>query len=214
MSRKTELINTLHEYMNIYNNAQESVKEIKANPTYSDTGREEFIQLIMGRLTETTQAFHDKAIRIVDAGLKVLLDKWKKDSTEKLMDGGYQAGLANVIKMLEMGAIHEKDDVENIIDTYSKDFNAMAAIRKILTDCNNREFLSCIDKIPVDHREKNKELLEQLKGNIDKYINVSMNDAVLQSWKFNYGITGVAISLDGMIQFVTDRLDDNLELLR
>ena len=78
------------------------------------------------------QLYHDKAIAAIDQGLEGLAVRWKKGSTGKLFDAGYQAGLANVVKMLEMGAVTEKEDVQNIIDTYTGDYSALALIKTVL----------------------------------------------------------------------------------
>ena len=213
MSRKTDLISALHDYGKIYENAQAQVKQFRESHQYSEEGKKERIQSITKRLASETQIYHDKVIKLIDDGLAALVDTWKKNSTEKLTDGGYQAGLANVIKMFEMGAICYEEDIKNIIDTYSGDFNALAVIRQILVNSDNKTWNDCIASIPEDKREKNKELLMQLRSNVNTYINENMIQSILNDWKFNYGLTGVAMSLDGMIQFVSDRLGDNLELL-
>ena len=213
MSRKTDLISALHDYGKIYENAQEQVKQFRESNQYSEEGKEERIQSITKRLASETQIYHDKVIKLIDDGLAALVDTWKKNSTEKLTDGGYQSGLANVIKMFEMGALRNEEDIKNIIDTYSGDFNALAVIRQILVNSDNTIWNDCIASIPEDNREKNKELLMQLRSNVNTYINENMIQSILNDWKFNYGLTGVTMSLDGMIQFVTDRLGDNLELL-
>lgn len=213
MSKKTDLIKVLQGYMTIYENAQAGVKQYREDSQYSEEGKKAWIESIMNRLATETLVYHDKAIKIIDDGLNALEAKWKKNSIGRATDGGYQAGLANVIKMLEIGAIRDADDIKNIIDTYSEDFNAMAAIRRILVDCENGVLRDCISLIPEDYREKNRELLGRLKAGISKYINVNRNSAILDTTMFLYGLTGVVVGLEGQVQFLQDRLDDDLELL-
>lgn len=213
MSRKTELINVFHEIKSHWENTEKKIKEINEDYTYSEEYKKEWTEDALKKLLPVVQAYHDRALDIINSAMNELSNKWRRNGIGRLSDGGYQAGLSNVIKMLEMGAIVERTDVEDIIAMYSEDSNAMAAIRQILVNCDNRILRDCILLIPEDHREKNKELLERLKGNVDQYINVNLVCTILDSWKFNYGLSGVLLSIDGMEQFVKDRLDNNLELL-
>lgn len=213
MSRKMNLINVFRECKAQWENAQNEIREIYTGNKYSEEYQEEATKEVLKKFQPVIQTYHDRAIEMIDSGMNALAERWRKNGIGRLTDGGYQAGLSNVIKMLEMGAISEKTDVENIVAMYSEDANAMAAIRKILIGCDNRVLLDCVHKIPEDHREKNKELLKQLKTNVNTYMNADLVYTIVDNWKFNYGLSGVLISIDGMEQFVMDRLDDNLELL-
>ena len=116
--------------------------------------------------------------------------------------------------MLEMGVIAGEDDIINIIDTYRGDFNALAVIRKILLKSKDETLQSYAALVPKDNREKNKELLTQLKGNVNEYININTIQVIHKSWNlFNQGLTSVSMSMSSMAEFVQDRLGDNLELL-
>lgn len=214
MSKKTELINIFSEYKSRYEAVQAKVMEINKSVAYTPVGREQAISQAITEFAPTVQLYHDKAVGVIDAGLGALAEKWKNSSAGKLADGGYQAGLANVIKMLEIGAVREQDDVQNIIDTYAGDFNALAAIREILKQSKYESLQNYATLIPADNRSKNKRLLAQLRGNVDKYININTVQSASKSWNtFNQGLTGVSMSLDSMSQFVTDRLGDDFELL-
>jgi len=104
--------------------------------------------------------------------------------------------------MLEMGAIIEKEDVKNIIDTYIGDYSALALIKTVLAKSENIALKDCALLIPADNREYNRRLLGQLRDNVDQSVNI---------YTFNQGMA--LMSIDGMIQFVTERLGDNLELI-
>lgn len=120
MSKKTELINLFKEFKNRYETVQAQVEEIRKSEAYTEIGREQAITQLLDGFAPTVQLYHDKAIAAIDQGLEGLAEKWKKASAGKLFDAGYQAGLANVVKILEMAAITEKEDVKNIIDTYTE----------------------------------------------------------------------------------------------
>lgn len=214
MSKKTDLINFFTEYKGRYEAAQAQVTEINNNLAYTEIGKEEAVRKVIEGFASTAQLYHDKAVLLIDTALDALAEKWKKSSAGKLTDSGYQAGLANVIKMLEMGVVKKEDDVKNIIDTYDGDFNALAVIREILLKSKDETLQSYAALVPVDNRERNKELLLQLKGNVDEFININTMQVVSKSWNsFNQGLTNVSMSMSSMAEFVQDRLGDNLELL-
>ena len=204
MSKKTELINLFKEFKNRYETVQAQVAEVQRNVAYTEIGREQAVKQLLDGFTPTVQLYHDKAIAAIDQGLEGLAERWKKSSTGKLFDAGYQAGLSNVVKMLEMGAVTEKEDVQNIIDTYTGDYSALALIKTVLVKSENIALKDCALMIPSDNREYNRRLLGQLRDNVGESMNI---------YTFNQGLVSVSMSLDGMIQFVMDRLGDNLELI-
>lgn len=204
MSKKTELINLFKEFKNRYETVQAQVEGVRKNVAYTEIGREQAIKQLFDGFAPTVQLYHDKAIAAIDQGLEGLAERWKKGSTGKLFDAGYQSGLSNVVKMLEMGAVTEKEDVQNIIDTYTGDYSALALIKTVLAKGGNIALKDCALLIPVDNREYNRRLLGQLRDNVDQNMNI---------YTFNQGMAGVSMSMDSFVQFVTDRLGDNLELI-
>ncbi len=214
MSKKTELIKIFKEYKEKYEAIQAQKAEIDKSTLYTQEGREDKINKLLAEFEPVVQQYHDKAISTIDSGLESLLETWRAGSAGKLNDGGYQAGLSNVAKMLELGAIHEKEDIQNIIDTYAGDFNALSMIKKILKNSKDETLVLYASMVPEDTRDRNKQLLNQLKGNVDKYINVETLKASSKAWNaFNQGATGVSTSMDSMAEFVENKLSDNLELL-
>lgn len=204
MSKKTELINLFKEFKNRYETVQAQVAQIQRNVAYTEIGREQAVKQLLDSFAPTVQLYHDKAIAAIDQGLEGLAERWKKGSTGKLFDAGYQAGLANVVKMLEMGAVTEKEDVQNIIDTYTGDYSALALIKTVLAKSESIALKDCALLIPADNREYNRRLLGQLRDNVDQSMNI---------YTFNKGLASVSMSMDSFVQFVTDRLGDNLELI-
>jgi hypothetical protein len=204
MSKKTELINLFKEFKNRYETVQAQVEGVRKNVAYTEIGREQAVKQLLDGFAPTVLLYHDKAIAAIDQGLEGLAERWKKGSTGKIFDAGYQAGLSNVVKMLEMGAVTEKEDVQNIIDTYMGDYSALALIKTVLVKSENIALKDCALLIPADNREYNRRLLGQLRDNVDQNINI---------YTFNQGLASVSMSMDSFVQFVTDRLGDNLELI-
>lgn len=170
MSKKTELINLFKEFKNRYETAQAQVNEIQKSVAYTEIGREQAVKQLLDGFAPTVKLYHDKAIAAIDQGLEGLAERWKKGSTGNLFDAGYQAGLANVMKMLEIGAVTEKEDVQNIIDTYTGDYSALALIKTVLVKSEHDTLRDCVLLIPADNREYNRRLLGQLRDNVDQDI--------------------------------------------
>lgn len=214
MSKKTELIKIFKEYKTKYEGIQAQITEINKSVSYTPAYREETVARLLDGFTPTIELYRNKAVEIINNGLDDLAEKWKNSSAGRLTDSGYQAGLANVVKMLELKAVREKEDIQNIIDTYAGDYNALAVIKKILLNSSDETLALYAFLIPEDNRERNKQLLNQLKGNVERYISTKALRDTSKTWNtFNQGLTGVSSSMDSMAEFVTNKLGDDLELL-
>lgn len=210
MSKKSELIKVLTDYKTKYEGLQAQMLEIDKSTTYTPTGREEAKEDLLSGFQPVLEKYHNEGIAILDNALESLAEKWRSGTVGKLADVGYQTGLANVIKMLEVGSIKTQDDVQNIIDAYADDYNARAMIRKVLLDSNN----PFVHLVPVDNREENKKLLTQLRDNIGRYINENNLKTASKGWNaFNQKSTNVSSGMSSMVEFVTERFNDDLELL-
>lgn len=207
MSKKTELLNIFENYKTSYNEALEKIKAIRSSTEYTEEGKEQKIKEILNNLQSLCTSCHDKAISIIDTAMESMRNKWCTNSTGKLNDTGYQVGLSNTIKMLEMGAIRSEDDIKNIVENYKDDFNALSAIRNIINqNASDLSTVNILELIPEDNREKNKKLLSQLKANVDNYISTM---AFPNTMGTN---TMTTLGIDGISAFVSERLNDNLEL--
>ncbi|MGF7145953.1 hypothetical protein HNQ56_004401 [Anaerotaenia torta] len=211
MSKKVNLIKLFGEFKDRYNSLQVKLNEIRQSSAYTDTGKEQAINKLMEEFKPTVQLYHDKAVEYIDGGLAALQEKWKANSAGRLSDAGYQLGLANVLKMLESGAIRDRDDMQNIIDTYRDDFNAMATIKNLIS--KHDQAMEFAGLIPADNREYNKRLLGQLKGNVDLHINPGMSAVGSSTGDPFLGNNSVSLAMDSMAEFVNTRLNDDLSLL-
>lgn len=212
MSRKSELINLLEGYKKQYAVLQKQAAETRSSTAYTEEGRSQRIAKLVDGFTSTVEQCHDKAVERVETALAGMSEKWRKGSTGKIQDAGYQAGLANTIKMLEMGAVREKEDIQNIIDSFEGDFNALAVIKKVLEQSSDEALAALAVLVPKDNREYSRRLLGQLKTNMDRHINIQAVRDALYS-QYNQDFDPVPMGIEGMIQFIADRLNDNMELL-
>lgn len=205
MSKKSELVNLLTGYKANCETTISQITDINNNDNYTSEGKKNSIATIVAGFESTSQQCHDKAVSIIDSALEALTAKWKAANAARLTDVGYQTGLANVIKMLEADAIQDKGDMQGIIDTYKDDFNALATISKLVEKGTHALELSVL--IPKDTRADNTRLLNQLRVNIDTYINAQSLQADISP------ICSVVMAIDGLLVFINERLSDGLELI-
>lgn len=199
MNKKSELLNIIESYKEKQERFSNKVIGILRNEELSQEGKEKRVNELTGPFEAIAQNAHDKAIQILDNGIEVLEKRWRDNSTGKLLDSSYQIGLSNTIKMIETGAITNKEDFKNIIEVYKEDYNALATIRNLLgTDGNKIELLTLI---PKDNREYNKKALSDLRNNIERYINAFNIKDLL------------TMSLDSMIRFIDTRLKDDFTII-
>lgn len=210
MSKKMELIQELQNFKNAYEMLEKDIKSKKESGVYTDIGLENEVSRLLDSVAVSIQNTHDKLLTMVDRGLEALENKWKAATVGHLTDASYQGGLMNAVKMLEMEVITDQKDVKNIIEVYAGDYNAMAMLKKVLLNSKNTVLQSYAMEIPKDYRNDTRRLLEQLRANIDKDINVYM---VAKSVKGqSSGFSSLSFALEGMISFVRDRLKDDFEV--
>lgn len=202
MSKRSELVNIFKTYQIEYEKVKDEIKRIRENKSraYSDEGIRMMLNDTTNRFSNISIQYRDRAISIIDDGIKMLENKWKENSVGRLNDSSYQIGLANTIKMIETGSISNREDFKNIIDAYKNDYNALAIIKNLLNADGDK--LALIDLLPSDTREYNKKILRDLKNNINRFIN-----------PLNIDDDYVELSLISMREFVENKFDENLEVM-
>lgn len=199
MSKKSELVNVIESYREKQEVFKNKITEISETKELTPIGKEKRINELAAQFESVAQNAHDKAIQILDSGIEALEKKWRDNSTGKLKDSNYQIGLANTIKMIETGAISDKEDFKNIIEVYKDDYNALATIKNLLG--TDKDKLELHTLIPKDNRQYNKKALNDLRNNIENNIN-----------PFNTK-DSLTMALVGMIHFINVRLKDDLSII-
>lgn len=199
MSKKSELINIIERYKRQQELFKSKVTEIESRQYLMQEGKEIEIEKIATPFTEVAQNAQNRALEILNSGIEALEKKWRDNSAGKLTDSNYQIGLANTIKMIETGAITNQEDFKNIIEVYKDDYNALATISNLLG--TDKDKLVLYTLIPKDNREYNKKALNNLRNNIQSYINP-------------YTIkNSLTMNLQGIIDFIKTRLKDDLTII-
>lgn len=215
MSKKAKLINIFKTFKTEYESVQSKVTGIRNSESYTEEGKQQECNAVLDAFAGTVRQYHDQATAIINDGMQALDDSWNAQDAKHLNDGAYQAGLSNVIKMLELDAVKDVGAIKNIINNYSSDPTATEVIRALLAKSSDEDVRSCASFIAVNNREESKRLLIQLRNNIDKYISIAaLKNMAVKAWnKFNSANTSdVITSLDSMTDFVNTRLNDDLSL--
>lgn len=117
-------------------------------------------------------------------------------TTDRLKDSGYQLGLANTLRVLELGSGGmSEDDIQVLINSYSNDNIAISSIKGLLS--KNEKLVNV--SYPVNKIEKNFKLQNQLKSNLDQYINADNEYD---------GLTGSGMIMDSLLNTVDNMNDD------
>jgi hypothetical protein len=210
MSKKEEILQVLKQFKNAYEKLEGTIRDKKASGLYTDIGFEKEKQALIQSVAPGIQNMHNQLIQLVDSGMSDLENKWRRVTTGKLSDAGYQIGLSNVLKMLELGAISEKQDIENIIQTYQEDYNAMSAISWMISNNQSEDVRSYATMIPKDNRNYTRNLIKKFRNNIDGVVTVYAVENSLS--EETPGFSSLSLSLNGMMEFVNDRLGEDLNV--
>lgn len=211
MSKKIELLNVIESYKGNQEIFKNRITEIVENTDLTQEGAEKRINELAGPFEVIAEGANTKAIQILNDGIEALEKKWRDNSIGKLTDSNYQIGLANTIKMIEAGAITNREDFKNIIEVYKDDYNALATISNLIGPDSDKVGLLVL--IPKDTREYNRKLLNDLRNNIERYINPinTMNSFDIKDELI--GQNSLTMALDSMVQFINTRLKEDFTII-
>jgi len=88
----------------------------------------------------------------------------------------------------------------------------LTTIKNILP--KSEQAMDFVGLIPVDNREKNKQILGQVRNNVDQYINAYRIENAMNSSDAFQGASSIVFALDGAIEFANTNLSDDLSLIQ
>lgn len=215
MQKKSILLKVLNGLKEEYLLVRNEIINLEKRVDLTEEGKKEFKRNVYNRYSESIKKGHDKATSIITEQIIVLEQKAQENTIKRLTDAGYNIGLSNVIKAIELGAISNNAEFKNIISAYEQDYFALSTIKAALKESSLEKNKEYIQYVPINTTEKGIELLNQLKANLDRYINIEHIEFLHKNWNlFNPPFGDFYSSINGMIDFIETRLNDNLELIQ
>ena len=169
MGKKSDLLKifgTMKATNTVY---REQKEKIDNDERLSAVGRARKILDIETQTVSIIQDLQAKALKILEDARTEQAEAWNRATVGRLDDNGYQTGLANVIRMLQLQAI-PPEDIKKTVELYRMDSNAMNAFRKIVEgyppEVRSRY------RIPGDNRRATELALNTIENDIHSFIDV------------------------------------------
>ena len=203
MKKSTVLAKTESLRGAIYN-LSGKIDEIRNNNYLSVDGKTYELEELKYKWENWYGAYYNELKTIADNLLSSVEGNRAEDEVKKLTDPGYQAVLQNNLKLFESGAL-EVSTAKALIDHYKDDWTALSLIRSTVGDIwgdGNPKNAEIAQYIPIDNRERTKDLLAKFSRGVDA-INYQR---LMDDDKF------VKARVEALIVFLnSDFLDENME---
>ena len=203
MKKSTVLAKTESLRGAIYN-LSGKMEEIRNNDYLSIDGKVHELEELKYQYENWYGAYYNEMKTIADNLLSSVEGNRAEDEVKKLTDPGYQAVLQNNLKLFESGAL-EVSTAKALIDHYKDDWTALSLIRSTVGDIwgdGNPKNAEIAQYIPIDNRERTKDLLTKFSRGVDA-INYQR---LMDDDKF------VKARVEALIVFLnSDFLDENME---
>ena len=203
MKKSTVLAKTESLRGAIYN-LSGKMDEIRNNDYLSIDGKTYELEELKYKCENWYGAYYNEMKTIADNLLSSVEGNRAEDEVKKLTDPGYQAVLQNNLKLFESGAL-EVSTAKALIDHYKDDWTALSLIRSTVGDIwgdGNPKNAEIAQYIPIDNRERTKDLLAKFSRGVDA-INYQR---LMDDDKF------VKARVEALIVFLnSDFLDENME---
>lgn len=203
MKKSTVLAKTESLRGAIYN-LSGKMEEIRNNDYLSIDGKVHELEELKYQYENWYGAYYNEMKTIADNLLSSVEGNRAEDEVKKLTNPGYQAVLQNNLKLFESGAL-EVSTAKALIDHYKDDWTALSLIRSTVGDIwgdGNPKNAEIAQYIPIDNRERTKDLLAKFSRGVDA-INYQR---LMDDDKF------VKARVEALIVFLnSDFLDENME---
>ena len=202
--KKSTVLSKMESLRGAIYNLSGKIDEIRNNNYLSIDGKTYELEELKYKWENWYGAYYNELKTIADNLLSSVEGNRAEDEVKKLTDPGYQAVLQNNLKLFESGAL-EVSTAKALIDHYKDDWTALSLIRSTVGDIwgdGNPKNAEIAQYIPIDNRERTKDLLAKFSRGVDA-INYQR---LMDDDKF------VKQRVDALIVFLnSDFLDENME---
>lgn len=205
--KKSTVLSKMESLRGAICNLSGKMEEIRNNDYLSIDGKTYELEELKYKWENWYGAYYNEMKTIADNLLSSVEGNRAEDEVKKLTDPGYQAVLQNNLKLFESGAL-EVSTAKALIDHYKDDWTALSLIRSTVGDIwgdGNLKNAEIAQYIPIDNRERTKDLLTKFSRGVDE-INYQR---LMDDDKF------VKQRVEALIVFLnSDFLDENMEAQR
>lgn len=202
--KKSTVLSKMESLRGAIYNLSGKMDEIRNNNYLSIDGKTYELEELKYKWENWYGAYYNELKTIADNLLSSVEGNRAEDEVKKLTDPGYQAVLQNNLKLFESGAL-EVSTAKALIDHYKDDWTALSLIRSTVGDIwgdGNPKNAEIAQYIPIDNRERTKDLLTKFSRGVDE-INYQR---LMDDDKF------VKARVEALIVFLnSDFLDENME---
>lgn len=202
--KKSTVLSKMESLRGAIYNLSGKMEEIRNNDYLSIDGKTYELEELKYKWENWYGAYYNEMKTIADNLLSSVEGNRAEDEVKKLTDPGYQAVLQNNLKLFESGAL-EVSTAKALIDHYKDDWTALSLIRSTVRDIwgdGNPKNAEIAQYIPIDNRERTKDLLAKFSRGVDA-INYQR---LMDDDKF------VKARVEALIVFLnSDFLDENME---
>lgn len=202
--KKSTVLSKMESLRGAIYNLSGKIDEIRNNNYLSVDGKTYELEELKYKWENWYGAYYNELKTIADNLLSSVEGNRAEDEVKKLTDPGYQAVLQNNLKLFESGAL-EVSTAKALIDHYKDDWTALSLIRSTVGDIwgdGNPKNAEIAQYIPIDNRERTKDLLAKFSRGVDA-INYQR---LMDDDKF------VKARVEALIVFLnSDFLDENME---
>lgn len=196
MSFKSELQSVVNRHQNNLNSAINEIKAAENSGNYTPNGIRAKVETINTEFKAGAEINQAQGLEIINRAEEYFNSRNQSNTVGNLRDPGYQAGLANVLNLIEKKALSEKDFID-IVAAYKDDELSIKSIRMALVESKKSAFVAYLPET----REDKLKVFEDLRKNVRKFIYPVTVDNNL-----------VALMSVSWLQMALEKLDDNLQL--
>lgn len=191
MAGKNELLKALADYRAIVHELDAQRQLIDLDTRTRDDVKASEREAAMWERAPRVREIRERAVNAAEQMRADLQARYRRESAERLQDGGYQSSLNATASALRAGAIRNPADIEAISETFGNDPVALGMLRPLAAEHGLT--------IPgsEDNRSKNLESLDQVRAGVDTFLDT--DHWRLDDWRdyAERALLGIGSYLDG-----------------
>lgn len=194
---KKDLLNILDRTevaLNRFNMLKGNIEREFSMQMITEKAREQKTEELIKETGEAIEGIRADGLKVIDDGLEALKTSWNNKSVEAYSD----SGLANIILMINNGAIPDEDELNAIAKQYEDNPTAIESIKKALDKNGANLSLQFIKETP---KERTTRLMADVRRNMSE--------------RWNRGaIIDLPLSVEGLRDFINSRVADDFTVMQ